>query len=167
MSESKSNDLFTGEICYEHEPLSECFKFSIQDDIGVILGAWHEGMADFACTAIRSYYANKERIAELEANLSTAIARAENAESDFSAFRHRMCPICGGAGSVGNAPDDYYDCPECVGKWNKALREINMLRESLATIVTDGKSYEARTGKVISWLSNASAALEALDKPVK
>ncbi|MGL4518031.1 MAG: hypothetical protein ACRCUH_15230 [Shewanella sp.] len=62
MSESKSNDLFTGEICYEHEPLSECFKFSIQDDIGVILGAWHEGMADFACTAIGSYYANQELI---------------------------------------------------------------------------------------------------------
>lgn len=62
MSESKLNDLFTGEICYEYEPLSECFKFSIQDDKGVILGAWHEGIADFACTAIESYYTNQDLI---------------------------------------------------------------------------------------------------------
>lgn len=62
MSELKSNDLFTGEICYEYEPLSECFKFSIQDDKGVILGAWNEEVADFACTAIGSYYANQDLI---------------------------------------------------------------------------------------------------------
>lgn len=77
MSESKSNDLFTGKICYEHEPLSECFKFSIQDDIGVILGAWHEGMADFACTAIGSYYANQDLITKQAEQIKILITALE------------------------------------------------------------------------------------------
>ena len=61
-----------------------------------------------------------------------------------------ICNACGGTGSVGSPPDDYYDCPECVSRYNKikadAIREtgdsICNFRGNLENTATKEEIYE-------------------------
>lgn len=66
-----------------------------------------------AATAINSYDSNQELIADLQRKVAW--------------FEQFACKTCGGAGSVGMPPDDYYDCPECVQPHSKKERETKEL----------------------------------------
>lgn len=46
-------------------------------------------------------------------------------------FEKFACKSCGGAGSVGTPPDDYYDCPDCVQPFNKMELDFKLLREAV------------------------------------
>jgi len=65
---------------------------------------------------------------EENAQLKSRIAELELVADSFNRFRASLCDTCGGYGSVGSAPDDYYDCPECTKRNNQikadAIREM-------------------------------------------
>lgn len=69
---------------------------------------------------------------EKEATTQQQISDLEHKVAWFETF---ACKACGGAGSVGTPPDDYYDCPQCVQPLNKMERDLKLLREALSGMV--------------------------------
>lgn len=78
-------------------------------------------------TAINSYDSNQELIADLQRKVAW--------------FEKFACKTCGGAGSVGTPPDDYYDCPDCVQPFNKMERDFKLLRKELTNIADWGTEF--------------------------
>lgn len=64
-------------------------------------------------------------------------------EGEIKRYEYFSCKTCGGAGSVGSPPDDYYDCPECVDRSNKhdaevVMRFANMVKGAYLDNFVDG-----------------------------
>lgn len=58
--------------------------------------------------------------------------QVEELKRKLAWFEQFACKTCGGAGSVGTPPDDYYDCPDCVQPQEKKERETKALIDKQA-----------------------------------
>jgi hypothetical protein len=75
--------------------------------------------------------------------------RITKLEADLKRYEHFTCKTCGGAGSVGNAPDDYYDCPECVQPFNEIERKLKAQDAEIIKLVDRLQSCEDDNGLLI------------------
>ena len=103
-----------------------------------------------AATAINSHDSNQELIADLQRKVAW--------------FEKFACKTCGGAGSVGTPPDDYYDCPDCVQPFNKMERDFKLLRDALESMEHVLSGYEKPPAEVKAAISNMDKALAATAK---
>lgn len=77
---------------------------------------------------------------EAEATMQQQVSDLERKVAWLEKF---TCKTCGGVGSVGSPPDDYYDCPECVDRSNKhdaevVMRFANMVKGAYLDNFVDG-----------------------------
>lgn len=83
------------------------------------------GMAAHEIDARCIYQTMMETLDTAEEEEKALQAKLDAAEHDSKHLKKLiahglLCGDCNGIGVVGNAPDDYYDCPTCVARNNKA-----------------------------------------------
>ena len=125
----------------------------------------------------------------LKAQLAAVTQELEQAKADLARQvklnEHFACNTCGGIGVVGNAPDDYYDCPDCksyddmkaeleqaVFEREKAYRARDSLARQYGNLSTDYHNLKVKSFKSFNddecWIyqGDESDNLESLICPV-
>ena len=128
-------------------------------------------------------------ITRLNFQLAAVTQELEQAKADLARQvklnEHFACNTCGGIGVVGNAPDDYYDCPDCksyddmkaeleqaVFEREKAYRARDSLARQYGNLSTDYHNLKVKSFKSFNddecWIyqGDESDNLESLICPV-
>lgn len=69
---------------------------------------------------------------DAESQLAHLRAKAAQDAETIKKLEKCVCQTCGGSGTLGNPPDDYYNCPDCTGKWQRMHDELRQARETAA-----------------------------------
>lgn len=97
-----------------------------------------------------AYYMEKVDGLKQELDAMTAHCAELKKENDaHHKLRKHLCSTCGGAGFVGNAPDDYYDCPECLDRNNK--HDIKVKAQTVRDLISE-KAVSASIDGVSQWI---------------